>query len=197
MNITVSLAGTSQPALETQDGIIIPSILSDQTKPWMPFLTQFARIVGDRVLVTSVKDSFSGDSRTGTSHPNGWAIDIMLPDRVSNKVNPHMSDNLSLMLEISRRLRGPIMLAFESDHIHIELTNIMQGVYRYATLRPEFYVNDRVQRGPSYDAQKLWKVTPTAITLLSDDSLINAQRQITNKSLSESEIARLVESVSL
>lgn len=197
MNITVSLAGTSQPAIETPEGIILPNVLAEQARPWMPFLAQFAKIVGDRVLVTSVRNSFSGDSRTGTSHPNGWAIDIMLPDRVSNRVNPHMSDNLSLMLELSRRLRGPIMLAFESDHVHIELTNVMPGVYRYATLRPEFYINDRMQKGLTFDSQRLWKVTPTAITLLGDDNLLNTQRSITNRSITHQEIANLVNTVTL
>lgn len=197
MRIKVNLAGVTQDATETKEGIIVPDSLAEQVRPWMPLLNKIAKLAGDRVLVSSVQDSFTGQNRSGTSHPNKWAIDVLFPDRTTGKVNPHLSDNLSMMLEISRRLRGPVMFAFESDHIHIELTNIMPGVFRYATLRPEYYANDRLQLGPPADSQRLWSVQPTKIELLQNDSLINAQRIATNTVLSNSDLVRMISQVTL
>lgn len=161
-SLKVNLSGIVQEAVDA-DGIVVPKNLIAQAAPWMPLLRRLQLIMGDRILVTSVASSFSGEKRAGSSHPNGWAIDITMPDRVVKGVNPHFENDIYLMTYLASVIQGPVILAFESDHIHIELSSVMPGVYRYPTSRPEHYTNDRLKSPRVVQDEMLWKVTPTSV----------------------------------
>lgn len=194
--ITVSLGGIKSKA-RLIGGIIIPVSLYDQALPWIPFLTKIQRIVGDRLLITSVKDSFSGAPRTGASHPNGWAIDVTLPDRIRPSQNPHLENDIYLMTHLSASLSGPILIAFESDHIHIEVSDVLKGVYRYPTSRPVFYSNDKLVSPRIIQDEQLWKVQPDSIILMKDQNLITKQRVYTEKLLSVELLTQMIAKTNL
>lgn len=181
--INVHLSGIKQQA-RVLDGIVIPESLIAQTIPWMPLLYKIQKIVGDRVLVTSVLSSFNGEARSGSSHPNGWAIDITFPDRIASGVNPHFENDIYLMTYLASRLTGPIALAFESDHVHIELSNSLKGVYRYPTSRPQHYHNDKLPSPRIIPDEQLWSVKVNSISLDPNaNSALMKQRQATNARL--------------
>lgn len=194
--ISVSLGGSKTEAV-VMNNVIIPIRLIEEATPWLPFLLQFQKIIKDRVLVTSVKHSFSGGIRAGTSHPNGWAIDITFPDRIKPNENPHLENDIYLMTHLAAKLTGPVILAFESDHVHVELSDIMAGVFRYPTSRPGFYVNDKIPSPRLVKDEQLWKVTPTSITLLKDQSLILRQRSKTDSILTPVAISAMVSRITL
>lgn len=194
--IKVHLGGVSKLATVIDD-VIIPSEMVNDYMPWAPVITALQRVMGDRMLITSVIKSFNGDPRTGTSHPNGWAIDVTFPDRVVPKQNPHFENDIYLMTYLAGKLSGPIMIALESDHAHIEITNIMPGVYRYPTSRPAYYSNDRIISPRLIQDEQLWKVTPSSITLVTDQSKLLTQRNLTLKPLSRSELNSAIAKVSI
>lgn len=146
-------------------------------------LEWLASMCGDRILITSVVTSFDGTPRSGSSHPNGWAIDVTFPDRLSPGINPHFENDIYLMTHLAHFLKGPIMIAFESDHLHIEMSSLLSGVYRYPNSRPSFYSNDELQQPRVNADSELWKATRTSITLMPDSKLINEQRRTTEKKL--------------
>lgn len=181
--IKVTLSGTTQQAFDA-DGVVIPERLATQAAPWMPLLRRLQRIMGDRLLVTSVSSSFSGEKRAGSSHPNGWAIDVTMPDRITKGINPHFENDIYLMTYLASVIKGPVILAFESDHIHIELSSIMPGVYRYPTSRPQYYSNDKLKSPRVVQDEVLWKVTPSSVAYDSNlNALLVKQREATNTPL--------------
>lgn len=192
--ISVQLSGQSQSATDL-DGVVIPERLSSQAKPWLPLLSQIQRVIGDRLLVTSVNDSFNGERRSGSSHPNGWALDFTMPDRIVNGVNPHFENDIYLMTHFASILQGPLIMAFESDHVHLEVSPRMAGVYRYPTLRPHSYLNDRTNSPRVNRDEQLWRVTPTSIALLPDEMPLVNQRRLTATKLSQSELEKMLSSV--
>lgn len=194
--IEVTLGGVAQRAQEV-DGVVVPASLISQTVPWMPLLAALHKIVGGRVLVSSVITSYDGSPRQGTSHPNGWAIDVTFPDMLTPGVNPHLDEELQLMTYLAKRLQGPVMFAFESDHIHIEVADEMRGVYRYPTLRPYNYKNDVGQHLRSQKDDQLWKVTPSSISLMTDQSPLTKQRKITETTLSPDRLRIAIQAVRL
>lgn len=178
--IKVNLSGTVQEATDVE-GIVVPTNLVAQTAPWMPLLRRLQLIMGDRLLVTSVASSFSGEKRAGSSHPNGWAIDVTMPDRITKGVNPHFENDIYLMTYLASVIQGPVILAFESDHIHIELSSVMPGVYRYPTSRPMHYSNDKLKSPRVVQDEMLWKVTPTSVAYdPSLNALLVKQREATS-----------------
>lgn len=196
--IRVKLSDVEQPAAEIE-GVIIPlSLVSDpRMQAWLPLVKSIQTLVGDRVLVTSLTNSFDGTPREGTSHPNGWAIDITLPDRIVQGINPHFENDIYLMTYLSHLVSGPVMIAFESDHIHIEVSDVIKGVFRYPTSRPYYYTNDKHVSPRHVSDEKLWLVRPDSISLVKDDLPLIAQRKATQTPLPLEALLRKLRQVSL
>lgn len=194
--LKVHLGGQTQPSKDI-NGVIIPITMLDQYAPWAPLISSLQKIMGDRMLVTSILQSFNGQMRSGTSHPNGWAIDVTFPDRVVPKENPHFENDIYLMTYLAGKLKGPVMFAFESDHVHIEVSDIITGVYRYPTSRPTYYSNDRLVSPRLVSDEQLWSVTPTSIILMKDQSRLLAQRKATDSKLSRAQLSSFISRISL
>lgn len=185
--IMTTIAGRTVPSYVTRNVVIPETLLQDAT-PWLGLLYSFQEIVGDRVLVTSVRTSFSGEKRSGTSHPNGWALDVVLPDRIVPGVNPHFENDIYLLTYLASRLRGPLLIAAESDHLHIEISEILKGVYRYPTSRPNYYTNDKLKSPRTVRDELLWRVTPDSIYLMKDSKELNMQRVASERYLTETQV---------
>jgi len=181
----------------TDGNLVIPEHLIEQTSPWLPLLCSIQNIVKDRILVTSVLSSLDGMARAGSSHPNGWAIDITFPDRLVQGINPHFENDIYLLTYLASRLKGPLIIAAESDHLHLEVSTVMSGVFRYPTKRPTFYRNDKNRDPRTISDEQLWTVTPTSISLMPDQRLLVSQRKVTERVLPTEGLIRFVSEIQL
>lgn len=166
---------------EANPSILIPTHLLSQSPNWIKILDPIQKLVGDRLLVTSIKDDLEGNVRSGSSHPNGWACDFTLPDRWKGPDdNPRYDNDIRLLMSLSALHINNVMIVAESDHFHLEASNILPGTYIYSYQRPEFYLSDRLPQHRTIPDRTLITVRPTSVFVEKDimDKMLN-QRKIT------------------
>lgn len=181
------LKGSAIPIVQInpQVNIYCPPHLVAEVGNWMANLVPIQRLLGDRMLITSIKSSLTGEIRSGSSHPNGWAIDVTFPDRwIHEDINPRFDNDLRLMWGLASLEMNDVMIAVESDHLHIERTKILPGVYIYASMRPEFYTSDVLRQPRTIKDGTLISVTPVSIYLdPAIDGKMIKQRQLTDSTI--------------
>lgn len=164
--------------------IFIPTKIKHEfTQFWEDVLIPIQMLMKDRMLVTSVISSMDGDKREGSSHPNGWAIDVTFPDRsIGFQENLRLDNDLRLLLALATIKLDKFMIAVESDHLHIEFTDILPGVYIYSSLRPQYYLSDRMKQLRTIPDAELITVKPDTIFYdQNTNKLMMKQREFTKR----------------
>lgn len=164
--------------------IFIPTkIRHEFSQLWEDLLTPIQLMMQDRMLVTSVISSMDGDKREGSSHPHGWAIDVTFPDRSTGfQQNLRLDNDLRLLLALATLKPANFMIAVESDHLHIEITDILPGVYIYSSLRPQYYTSDKMKQMRTLPDAELITVKPDTIFYDSQvNKLMCRQREFTKR----------------